>query len=65
MTYTRILPIVAPVVPKGDVFQLVDQAVDFVMSKIDVSVGTREFSNQLPIHYELPRGAVFDPLKPF
>jgi len=40
------------------VFQLVDQAVDFVMSKIDLSVGTREFSNQAPVQYELLRGAV-------
>ena len=51
-------PIPSHQVYKGDVFQLVDQAVDFVMSKIDLSVGTREFSNQVPIHYELPRGAV-------
>ena len=51
-------PIPSHQVYKGDVFQLVDQAVDFVMSKIDLSVGTREFSNQVPVHYELPRGAV-------
>jgi predicted HTH transcriptional regulator len=43
---------------KGDVFQLVNQAVDFVLSKVNVSVGTREESNQVPIQYELPRAAV-------
>jgi len=51
-------PIPAYQVYKGDVFQLVDQAVDFVLSKIDVSVGTREISNQVPVNYELPRAAV-------
>ncbi|MEK7269908.1 MAG: Fic family protein [Planctomycetota bacterium] len=43
---------------KGTVFELVDQAVDFVMSKIDRSVGTRALSNQAPVTYELPRLAV-------
>jgi len=51
-------PIPAYQVYKGDVFQLVDQAVDFVLSKIDVSVGTRDESTQVPIDYELPRAAV-------
>ena len=51
-------PIPSYQVYKGDVFQLVDQAVDFVLSKINVAVGTRELSNQVPINYELPRGAV-------
>ena len=51
-------PIPAYQVYKGDVFQLVNQAVDFVLSKVDVSVGTREESNQVPVRYELPRGAV-------
>ncbi len=51
-------PIPSYQVYKGDVFQLVDQAVDFVLSKINVAVGTRELSNQVPIEYELPRGAV-------
>ncbi len=42
----------------GDVFEQVDQAVDFVLSKISVSVGTRDTSNQAPIHYEIPRASV-------
>jgi ATP-dependent DNA helicase RecG len=51
-------PIPAYQVYKGDVFQMVNQAVDFVLSKIDVSVGTRDESTQVPVDYELPRGAV-------
>lgn len=43
---------------KGTVFELIDQAVDFVMSKIDRAVGTRAESNQAPVTYELPREAV-------
>ena len=53
-------PIPAYQVYKGDVFQLVNQAVDFVLSKIDMSVGTRDQGNQVPIDYELPRAAVSD-----
>lgn len=40
------------------VFELVDQAVDFVMSKLDRSVGTRAKSNAAPVTYELPTDAV-------
>ena len=43
---------------QGDVFEQVDQAVDFVMSKINLSVGTRDESNQAPVMYEIPRAAV-------
>lgn len=43
---------------KGTVFELVDQAVDFVMSKINRAVGTRARSSQAPVEYELPREAV-------
>lgn len=39
---------------KGTLFALVDQAVDFVLSKIDRSVGTRAESNQAPVRYEIP-----------
>ncbi|MGB4843273.1 MAG: DUF4062 domain-containing protein, partial [Ferruginibacter sp.] len=42
----------------GDVFEQVDQAVDFVLSKINVSVGTRDKAVQAPIGYEIPRAAV-------
>jgi len=43
---------------KGTVFELVDQAVNFVLSKIDRSIGTREHSIQAPSKYELPKEAV-------
>ena len=43
---------------KGTVFELVDQAVDFVLSKINRSIGTRERGVQAPSAYELPQEAV-------
>ncbi len=51
-------PIPAYHVYKGDVFQLVDQSVDFVLSRIDVSTGTRDKSIQVDIEYEIPRAVV-------
>jgi predicted HTH transcriptional regulator len=39
---------------KGNLFGQVDQAVDFVLSKLDLSVGTRSASTQAPTRYELP-----------
>ena len=42
----------------GTAFQLVDQAVDFVLSKIALSVGTRAESTQAPISYEIPKEVV-------
>ena len=38
---------------KGAVFEQVDMAVDFVISKLQ-SVGTRTESNQAPVRYEIP-----------
>jgi len=43
---------------KGTVFDLVDQAVDFVLSKINPAVGTREHSTQAPVAYEMPQEVV-------
>jgi predicted HTH transcriptional regulator len=51
-------PIPSYQIYKGTVFELVDQSVDFVMSKIAAAVGTRAESNQAPVTYELPRPAV-------
>jgi predicted HTH transcriptional regulator len=51
-------PIPSYQIYRGTVFELVDQAVDFVMSKIDRAVGTRALSPQAPVEYELPREAV-------
>ena len=51
-------PIPSYQVYKGTAFQLVDQAVDFVLSKIDLSVGTRAESVQAPVAYEIPKEVV-------
>ncbi len=51
-------PIPSYQVYKGDVFQLVDQAVDFVLSRIDVYVGDRSQSVDVDVKYEIPRMAV-------
>ena len=39
---------------KGTLFEQVDMALDFVLSKLDLSVGTRAESIQAPVRYELP-----------
>ena len=51
-------PIPSYQVYKGTAFQLVDQAVDFVLSKIALSVGTRAESVQAPVAYEIPKEVV-------
>jgi predicted HTH transcriptional regulator len=42
----------------GDLFEQVDQARDFVLSKINRAVGTRAKSSAAPAYYELPPDAV-------
>ena len=51
-------PIPSYQVYRGTVFDLVDQAADFVMSKLARAVGTRAKGSEAPVEYELPRGAV-------
>ena len=51
-------PIPSYQVYKGTAFQLVDQAVDFVLSKIALSVGTRAESVQAPVAYEIPKEVI-------
>ena len=51
-------PIPSHQVYRGTVFELVDQAVDFVLGKIALSVGTRAESIQAPVAYEIPREVV-------
>lgn len=53
-------PIPSYKVFKGDVFELVDQAVDFVLAKLDYTVGTRSLTNEIPGHYEIPRAMVVE-----
>ena len=48
-------PIPSYQVYKGTAFQLVDHAVDFVLSKIALWVGTRAESVQAPVVYEIPK----------
>lgn len=55
-------PIPSYQVYKGTVFDLVDQAVDFVMSKINLWVGTRAAGPQAPVAYEIPRDVVTEAL---
>ena len=47
-------PIPSYQVYKGTVFQLVDQAVDFVLGKIDRAIGTRAEGVRAPRTYEIP-----------
>lgn len=47
-------PIPSYQVYKGTVFELVDKALDFVMSKINLAVGTRARSTAAPVAYEIP-----------
>jgi len=47
-------PIPSYQVYKGTSFDVVDQAVDFVLSKINLAVGTRAASTQAPVTYEMP-----------
>ena len=43
---------------KGTLFGQVDMAVDFVMSKLNRSVGTRAESSQAPVRYEIPSDVI-------
>jgi ATP-dependent DNA helicase RecG len=51
-------PIPSYQVYKGTMFELVDDAVDFVLSKIALSVDTHEAGPQAPVHYEIPKEVV-------
>ena len=42
----------------GTIFEMIDKAVDFVMSRINVHVGTRAYSNTADVTCEIPRDAV-------
>ena len=53
-------PIPSYQVYKGTAFELVDQAVDFVLSKIALSVGTRSEGIQAPVTYEIPKEVIIE-----
>jgi len=54
----KLKPIPSYQIYKGTVFYMVDQAVDFVMSKLNRSVGTREKGPQAPVEYDIPQEVV-------
>jgi predicted HTH transcriptional regulator len=51
-------PIPSYQIYKGTVFELIDQAVDFVMSKLNRRVGTREAGPTAAVEYDLPQEVV-------
>ena len=53
-------PIPSHQVYQGTVFDMVDQAADFVLDRIDLSVGTRAESIQAPVSYEIPKEVIVE-----
>lgn len=43
---------------KGNIFEQVSEAVDFILAKISVSVGIRDKGIKAPIAYEIPRAVI-------
>jgi ATP-dependent DNA helicase RecG len=54
----KLKPIASYQIYRGTVFEMVDQAVDFVMSKLNRSVGTRVKGPQVPVEYDIPQEVV-------
>jgi hypothetical protein len=54
----KVKPIPSYQVYKGDAFELVEQAVDFVLSKIDLYVGDRSKKIHVDVEYEIPKQVV-------
>ena len=54
----KLKPIPSYQIYKGTVFDLVDQSVDFVMSKLNRFVGTRKLGPQAPVEYDIPQEVV-------
>ncbi|MDR0941990.1 MAG: DUF4062 domain-containing protein [Bacteroidales bacterium] len=54
----KVKPIPSYQVYKGDVFEMIEQAVDFVLSKINLYVGDRSKSVTVDVEYEIPKQAV-------
>jgi len=51
-------PIPSYQIYKGTLFEQVDEAVNFVMSKLVRTVGTRAKSSEAPVEYEIPREVI-------
>ena len=54
----RIKPILSYQIYKGTLFEMIDMAIEFVMARIDRSVGTRRESSQAPVKYDIPRSVI-------
>lgn len=54
----KLKPIPSYQIYKGTIFDLVDQSVDFVMSKLNRFVGTRTQGPQAPVEYDIPQEVV-------
>ncbi len=54
----KLKPIASYQIYRGTVFEMVDQAVDFVMSKLNRFVGTRAKGPQAPVEYDIPQEVV-------
>jgi predicted HTH transcriptional regulator len=54
----KLKPIPSYQIYKGTLFDLVDQSIDFVMSKLNRSVGTRAHGPQVPVEYDIPEEVV-------
>jgi predicted HTH transcriptional regulator len=54
----KLKPISSYQIYKGTLFDLVDQSVDFVMSKLNRFVGTRARGPQAPVEYDIPQAVV-------
>ena len=51
-------PIPSYQIYKGDLFEMIERSVDFVLAKIDLRIGLRENSINAPAQYELPMLAI-------
>lgn len=51
-------PIVSQQPYEGRIFEVIDEAVEFVLGKINRSVGTHAASTQAPVKYEIPRSVI-------
>lgn len=56
----KIKPIPSYQIYKGTVFELADQAIDFVLSKLNRRVGTRQQSIQAPVQYDIPKELILN-----
>jgi predicted HTH transcriptional regulator len=57
-TLTKRKPIPSYQIYKGTLFDLVDQSVDFVLSKLNRMVGTRALGPEAPVEYDIPKEVV-------